>query len=111
MAEKRRLLISGHGCEWNTTVGAPAPGTRTELGHGADRNPEEIGELGRPGPGVEVEQQSATGVTRLGSVRARQLFDEKGVERSSDDLTPLAALSAVGDVLEESGELRCRVVG
>ncbi len=119
LPEKRGLLVPGHARDRNAFGQAGAAGLAEDLageGHpGQDRarNVEDRQELIVPIEIVDVEEEGARGVGRIGDVRGavREAPREPGIDGAEGELAALGARARAGNRIEKPRELRPGKIG
>src|SRR5271165_6129124 len=110
LAEERRLLIAERAGERDARqrrgAGAVELARRANLRQAPARNVEEAKQLLVPIQRLEIHEQRARRIGRVGEMPAsRELPDEPGVDRPEQDGAALCARLRLGKVFEEPNEL------
>ncbi len=119
LAEQRRLLVAGdpgdrHARRRRSSPRRRRPTRRTIARQHRARNVEQAQAARRPtSPRVDVEEQRAARVGRIGDVRraAGQLPDEPRVDGAERELAAQRPLARAGHVVEQPLELGAREIG
>jgi hypothetical protein len=119
LTEQRRLLVAAQGgdgqrlAEKRSLGLADHPARVDELGQHRAGHAEQRQQLLVPGAGVDVVEQRARGVGRVGHMQptAAQVPDEPGVDRAEGELAAAGARDAVVDVPQDPAQLGRREVG
>jgi hypothetical protein len=118
LPEQRRLLIARdpgdqHGCAEQPRLGlAEDAARRPHLRHHRRRDVEEPQQLGIPHAGMDVEQQRARRVRRVGDVRlpGGELPDEPAVDRSEREIAGRGPRARAAHVVEDPRDLGRREI-